>query len=76
MTILSAVADSNNVPLPWNTRIRDGNPFYVVVSEFCVLYTVISDISSILVSGMGDGWKRHTSPTSRLNISCYYWFPL
>ena len=71
-TILVAVADSDNVPLPWNTGIRDDHPLYVVVSELRVPLPSPSDMLSIPVSGMGGGWKRRTSPTSRLNTSCYY----
>lgn len=66
MTSLAAVANSHNVPLPWDTGIRDGYPLYVVVSEVCDSFTD-SDMSVTLVSGMGDGWKRRISPTSQLN---------
>ena len=76
VTILAAVAGSDNVPLPWTTGIRDGHPLYVVVSERRGPFTPTSDMLYILVSGTGDGWKRHTSPISRLNTSCCYWFPL
>ena len=42
MTILVAVADSDNVLLPWDTWIRDGYTLYVVVSNLRVPFTLYS----------------------------------
>jgi len=40
VTVLVAVADSDDVPVPWTTGIRDGHPLYVVVSELGVPFTL------------------------------------